>query len=183
MNRLAIFILLLLGLGYFIYQQDLIAKFQEYITLKHMIRLSSSAFIDNGLIPSVYTCDGMAVNPPLEIADVPGNTQSLALIVEDPDAPGGTFTHWVVYNIPANTTTIPEKGVPANAMQGLSSTGETEYVAPCPPTGTHRYIFTLYALDGTVNLPDGADKAEVLDAIKNHIVDKTTLMGRYAKHP
>src|SRR5258706_13553676 len=111
MAKLVILILFLLGIGYLVYRYDLIAKFQEYITLKHMARLSSSAFVDNGLIPSVYTCDGMAVNPPLDIADVPGMAQSLALILEDPDAPHATHTPWVVFNIPANNPNLPEKRI------------------------------------------------------------------------
>jgi len=175
-------VLLLFGIGYFVYQQGLIAKFQDYITLKHMARLTSSAFIDNGLIPSVYTCDGMAVNPPLDISDIPGTAQSMALLVEDPDAPGMTYTHWVVYNIPSNTISIPEKGIPPNALEGKTSSGNIGYDAPCPPSGTHRYIFTLYVLDVTLALPEGALKEEVIDAMKNHIIDKAQLTGRYAKH-
>src|SRR5260221_10371261 len=168
MVKLVVFILFLFGIGYLVYHYDLIAKFQEYITLKHMARLSSSAFVDNGLIPSVYTCDGMAVNPPLDIADVPGTAQSLVLIVEDPDAPHMTYTHWVVYNIPANTTNIPEKGIPPSAIEGVSTSGNVGYDAPCPPpasrqgeTGTHRYVFTLNVLDATLALPEGATKDEV----------------------
>lgn len=146
-----------------------------------MVRLTSSAFVDNGLIPPLYTCDGTAINPPMDITDVPGNAQSLVLIVEDPDAPGLPFTHWVVYNIPSNTTNIPEKGVPPNAMEGKSSSGTIGYEPPCPPSGTHHYVFTLYALDTTLALFEGASKAEVDDAMKNHIIDKTQLTGRYAK--
>src|SRR5579872_6689911 len=112
MYKSIISLLLVLGLGYLVYSQNLIAKLQDWITLKHMVQLTSPAFTNNNPIPALYTCDGRAINPPLAISDVEGTAQSLVLTVEDPDAPGNTFDHWVVYNIPPNTTDIAENSVP-----------------------------------------------------------------------
>lgn len=181
MGKWILALLLLLVATYLIYSQNLVEKLYEWVTLKHMVSLSSPAFSDMSPIPAVYTCDGRAINPPLSISDVEGTAQSLVLTVEDPDAPGKTFDHWVVFNIPPNTLSIAENSVPAGSTQGASSTGTSEYVAPCPPTGSHRYVFTLYVLDNVLSLPEGATKQDVLKALAGHVMDKAQLTGIYTK--
>lgn len=181
MYKLLFLLLLLTGLGYYVYQQGLVAKFQEYITLKHMITLTSSAFTNNSPIPPLYTCDGEGKNPPLSIRNVPEVAQSLVLLVDDPDAPSGTYTHWVLFNMSSQTVDIAEKSVPDSAVVGQASSGTIGYEAPCPPSGTHRYVFTLFALDSTLPLERGASRPEVEKAMQGHIVDKTELVGLYSR--
>ncbi len=152
------------------------------------LNLSSPAFKNGSSMPSIYTCDGENISPELKISNIPPKTKSLVLIMDDPDAPVGTWVHWVVYNIPANIKilkqNIDKKPVLENGItQGKNSWGEIGYGGPCPPkiTGTHRYFFKLYAIDKKLNLPPGATKKEVLKAIEGHIIAKTTLMGRYTQ--
>jgi len=153
------------------------------------IKLSSSAFSDGGKIPTKYTCDGDDVSPPLSIENAILGAKSLALIVDDPDAPGGVFVHWVVWNIPSNTTSIPENvpytevvGSLDGAKQGVNDFGKLGYRGPCPPSGPpHRYIFKLYALGTMLGLGAGASKAELEDAMNGHILDETTLTGKYGR--
>ncbi len=140
--------------------------------------LSSSAFSQGGSIPPRYTCDGEDVSPPLSIAGVPEGTRSLVLIMDDPDAPMGTWDHWVVFNIPPTVREIPE-GTEPEGTPGRNSWGRTGYGGPCPPDREHRYFFRLYALDTTLNLPEEASKEEVLQAMEGHILAQTELMGRY----
>lgn len=151
-------------------------------------KLESSAFENGGSIPAQYTCDEKQISPPLSISGAPQNAKSFALIVEDRDVPknlkpDGVFLHWVVFNIPAGTTDI---GVGEIAgVQGASDNGVAGYVGPCPPPqyepAEHRYYFDLYALDTTVNLPEGADVSALKSAMEGHIVSKATLLGRYAR--
>lgn len=150
------------------------------------MRLSSPAFRHNTLMPSRYTCQGFDVNPPLRISDVPPETDSLVLIVDDPDAPDPkaptmVWDHWVMWNIDPNTETIPEDSVPPGAVQGRNSWGRNDYGGPCPPIGTHRYFFKLYALDTTLDLPETATKADVEQAMEGHILDEAVLIGTYRK--
>jgi hypothetical protein len=145
------------------------------------LKLSSPAFGNNGEIPQKYTCDGDDVNPPLQISGIPEGTQSLVLIVDDPDAPLKTWTHWVVYNIPPGTTSIPENSFPQNAKHGINTGGSTEYSGPCPPSGTHRYIFKLYALNTIDTSEIRRDKASIENFMKNRIIDQTQLTGVYSK--
>lgn len=145
------------------------------------MELKSTAFEHNGNIPEKYTCDGENINPPLLIPDVPEKAQSLVLIVEDPDAPGGTFAHWTVWNISPQTTEIPENSVPEGAIEGTTDFGKVGYGGPCPPSGTHRYFFKIYALDTTLGLPEGADKTELGQAIEGYILGKAELTGLYAR--
>lgn len=145
--------------------------------------LSSPAFAEGGTIPAKYTCDGADVRPPLRIAGVPRNARSLAVVVEDPDAPGGTFVHWVAWNIDPRTATLPEKAVPAGAVTGRNDFGTTGYRGPCPPSGTHRYFFRLFALDTALSLPAGADRTRLNAAMKGHIVARAECMGRYGRTP
>lgn len=145
------------------------------------LKIMSPAFGMNGLIPSRYTCDGEDVNPPLLIENVPSGTQSLALIVDDPDAPRGTWVHWVVWNIDPRTSEIAENTLPHDALQGMNDFHRHAYGGPCPPTGTHRYFFKLYALDTKIKLGTGAIKAALEAAIQGHVLGKAELVGRYTR--
>ncbi|MBH8563222.1 YbhB/YbcL family Raf kinase inhibitor-like protein [Nostoc sp. CENA67] len=155
---------------------------QEVKTMK----LESTAFDANGLIPAKYTCDGADISPPLIWDEVPKGTQSIVLIVDDPDAPGGTFVHWVVYDIPATIRQLPEKiaavkPLPDGGVQGKNDFGKLGYGGPCPPSGIHRYFFKIYALDQELSLPAGATKNQILTAIESHILAKADLIGRYKR--
>ncbi|MFO0780509.1 MAG: YbhB/YbcL family Raf kinase inhibitor-like protein [Candidatus Gracilibacteria bacterium] len=144
--------------------------------------LTSSAFAHNAAIPSVYTCEGTNINPPLAMSNIPAEAKSLAMIVHDPDAPrAGGFTHWVIWNIDPKTSTIAENSVPAGAVQGANGAGENSWMGPCPPSGNHHYEFTLYALDTMLNLPAATDKAGLEKAVEGHVLAKTQLIGLYQK--
>lgn len=145
------------------------------------MKIISSEFKNNEKIPSNYTCEGEDVNPPLEFVDVPEDAKSLALIVDDPDAPGKTWVHWVVFNIPPETGEIDEDTVPDDAILGRTDFGNKSYGGPCPPSGTHRYFFKLYALDAMLDLDSGASKQEVLDAMNGRIIEKAELVGIFAR--
>lgn len=138
-------------------------------------------FEHNGNIPSIYTCDGKDLAPVLTVFDVPANTKELVLIVDDPDAPMGTWVHWVVYNIPANTKEIDEKNLPIESKQGKTDFGRIGWGGPCPPNGTHRYFFKLYAINKVLNLPEGAAKTQVENEIKNSIIEKAEIIGLYKR--
>jgi Raf kinase inhibitor-like YbhB/YbcL family protein len=145
------------------------------------IALSSPAFGPGATIPKRFTCDGEGESPPLRWTGIPPRTRSLALLVEDPDAPGGTYVHWTVWNLPPATTSLPA-GVDAERLrQGRASGGDTGYDAPCPPHGDppHRYVFTLYALRAPLSLDRGAGPDEVRDAIRDAALARGTLIGRY----
>jgi Raf kinase inhibitor-like YbhB/YbcL family protein len=150
------------------------------------LKLTSSAFSQGDPIPTKYTCDGDDVSPPLAWGDPPEGTASFALINDDPDAPVGTWVHWVLYNLPAGARSLPE-AVPSDAelpdgsRHGQNSWQRLGYGGPCPPGGTHRYFFKLYALDTILDLPSGADKEEVLKALEDHILGQTELMGVYSR--
>ena len=143
-----------------------------------IMKITSPAFGHNQLIPKKYTCQGEDSNPLLKISDIPEGTETLALIVDDPDAPGKTWVHWVLYNIePANQ--IEEDSVPG--QQGLNDFGRLDYGGPCPPSGTHRYFFKLYALDIELVVSEGLRKRDIEEAMSNHILAKAELMGLYKK--
>lgn len=151
------------------------------------MRLTSTAFEDGDLIPKLYTCDGQDISPPLTWQDVPAEAQSFALVCDDPDAPGRTWVHWVMYNIPSEARSLPEKVVPQPVLpdgtqQGRNSWPRTGYGGPCPPSGTHRYIFKLYALDVDLDLaPADTDKAALLEAMEGHVLAETMLTGLYKR--
>jgi Raf kinase inhibitor-like YbhB/YbcL family protein len=145
------------------------------------MRITSTAFRDREFIPRQYSRYGEDKSPPLHIEDVPANTRSLALIVDDPDAPGGLFTHWVVFDMDPKTVDLGEDHAPeAPARQGQNSWGEAQYGGPRPPSGEHRYFFHLYALDRTVDVPRGSTRAQVEQAMNGHVLETAELMGRYA---
>ncbi len=142
------------------------------------MKVTSPAFADKGNLPKKYTVDGKGVNPPLTIENIPDGTQSLALIFDDPDAPSGIFTHWVVYDIPV-TANIEEDSVPGK--QGLTTARGLDYISPAPPSGTHRYIFKIFALDKKLNLPEGASRQMVEKAMEGHIIDKAEITSLYKR--
>ena len=142
------------------------------------IKITSSAFENNSKIPARYTCDGDDINPPIEIGEVPVGTRSLTFIVEDPDAPVGVWDHWVRFNIPPETNII-EEGKEPLGVSGKGTSGNLSYQGPCPPSGTHHYVFTVYALDIALSLPSGASKKEVELATVGHILGVGKLVGLY----
>lgn len=166
---------------------------------KLTITLRSPAFTDGGMIPAEYTCDGAGGSPPLEWAGIPAEAKTLVLIVDDPDAPMGTFTHWVVADLPSglqgltagvpageavpgDSTVPPDRAGKSAGRQGKNDFGKLGYGGPCPPSGTHRYVFRLYAMAGFIELPvRPPTRAEVLAAIKGHIVAEGRLIGRYTR--
>jgi Raf kinase inhibitor-like YbhB/YbcL family protein len=154
------------------------------------VKLTSPAFAPNGAIPAKYTCEGNDTSPPLEWSDVPAGTKSFVLIVDDPDAPDPakpqrTYVHWVVYNIPANATALPENatksGLPSGALQGFNDFKKQAYGGPCPPIGRHRYFFKLYALDSDLTFGSTPAKADLLKAMQGHVVGNVELIGTYEK--
>ena len=155
----------------------------------HIIQLSSSAFPAGGNIPRQFTCQGEDVSPELTWKNAPKHTKVFALIVHDPDAPrAGGFTHWVAYNIPAKVNHLPQaipsgEQLPGGGLQGKNDFEQLGYRGPCPPSGTHRYYFYLYALDLELNLRPGATKEDVERAMKGHLIEKAELMGKYRKLP
>ena len=145
------------------------------------MKITSSAFQEGGNIPSRFTCDGADVNPALRFEGAPAEAKSLALIVDDPDAPSGLFTHWLAWNIDPKTTDVAENSAPAKAVQGTNDFPKTGYGGPCPPSGTHRYFFKIFALDQMLDLKAGAKRAEVDAAMRGHVIAQGELMGRYSK--
>lgn len=149
-------------------------------------RLTSRAFKDGDMIPAHYTADGEDVSPPLDWFDVPEGTKSLTLICDDPDAPGGGFCHWVIYNIPIQTVNFPEafpslNSLPNGTKQGVNDFGGIGYRGPAPPSGTHRYFFKLYALSTVLDLEAGAKKAQLEKMIPRRILGEAQLMGKYQR--
>jgi Raf kinase inhibitor-like YbhB/YbcL family protein len=155
--------------------------------MESTITVTSTAFTDGGAIPKRYTCEGQDIAPPLAWGGVPAGTKSLVLIVDDPDAPDPkapkrTWVHWVLYDIPAATTALPEGGaLPRGTRQGRNDWGRTGYGGPCPPIGRHRYFHKLYALDTVLGDLGEAGKGEVEKAMKGHVLAESVLMGTYAK--
>jgi len=147
--------------------------------------LESSAFVDGGLVPQRYTCDGGDVSPPLEWHAVPPTARSLALVVDDPDAPRGTWVHWVVMDMPASAHGLPQGASGAlgwpGAVEGRNSWGNHRYGGPCPPSGTHRYFFKLFALDGPLGLGTDTTSNELSRAMQGHVVAEASLIGRYGR--
>lgn len=144
------------------------------------MKLTSPAFRDGERIPRQYSRDDADKSPPLTIEGVPAGTKSLALIVDDPDAPGGNYCHWIVFDIDPKLPEIGEDSVPQMARQGTNDYGEVQYGGPQPPSGEHRYFFKLFALDRKLDLPRGSTRDQVEQAMQGHILDTATLMGRFA---
>lgn len=145
------------------------------------MKIYSPAFENNAFIPPKYTCDGLNINPPLKFKDIPAETKTLILIVDDPDAPSKTWIHWILGNINPKTTEIEENSRPKESLEGISSFGRKGYGGPCPPSGTHRYFFKLYALDKIPDLRPDTNIRDIENAMKNQILDKAELIGLYKR--
>ena len=144
------------------------------------MKITSSAFHEGGSIPSKFTCDGSDTSPPVQITGIPSEAKSLVLIADDPDAPGGLFTHWLVWNIPPQTSSIAEGNAP-KGVQGANDFGKSGYRGPCPPPGTHRYSFKIFALDRELELHADAKRSQVDAAMRGHVIAQGELVGRYAR--
>ena len=144
------------------------------------MNIASSAFTHNGNVPSRYTCDGANISPPLEFSNVPEDAQSLVLLVDAPDAPATTWVHWLVWNIDP-TSTGTEEGTAPKGIEGTTDFGQAGYGGPCPPSGTHRYFFKLYALDTKLELDASATKSDLEAAMESHIIDQAELIGLYER--
>lgn len=149
----------------------------ETVTDYKTLIVTSKAFEPNGPIPARYTCDGEDINPPIDVTDIPPESKSLVFIIDDPDAPAGTWLHWLLWNIPV-THHIRENEVPG--VEGMNDFGRVAYGGPCPPSGTHRYFFRIYALDDLLDLTEGAERKEVESAMRDHIVAYGELVGTYS---
>jgi Raf kinase inhibitor-like YbhB/YbcL family protein len=150
------------------------------------ITIKSSVFQEGQMIPAKYTCEGKNTSPPLKWGPVPDGTMSIALICEDPDAPMGTWNHWLMWNIPAKRQELQENipkisELPDGVRQGTNSNGQTGYTGPCPPSGTHRYYFRLYALDAKLDLAGDVSKENLLDAMNGHVIAEGSIMGTYQR--
>ncbi len=159
---------------------------EEPATRRDTMELNSSAFSQGRAIPAKYTCDGKDVSPPLTWTETPPGTKSLALIADDPDAPMGTWVHWVIYNLPPATRQLPEEfptdgPLPDGTIQGKTDFGRTGYGGPCPPSGTHRYFFHLFALDTVLSLPPASTAKQLKAAMQGHILAEAELMGTYRR--
>lgn len=158
------------------------APCESQLPIKHTkMKITSTAFPEGGNIPSQFTCDGADRNPALHFAEVRPGAKSLVLIVDDPDAPSGLFTHWLLWNIDPKLTDVSERNSPGGAVEGTNDFGKTGYAGPCPPSGTHRYFFKIFALDRMLDLRSGAKRAELDRAIEGHIIAQGQLMGRYRR--
>jgi Raf kinase inhibitor-like YbhB/YbcL family protein len=169
---------ILIALGVVIFTQR--ENFPPRSIIKPTMKIASPAFENNQSIPPRYTCDGNNTSPPLVFSEVPGTAKSFVLIVDDPDAPSGTWVHWVIFNIPAGVREIKENSV-LQGTQGITSFGKPGYGGPCPPSGTHRYFFKLYALDAMLSPTGAMDKTTVEAAMQNHILGYAELIGLYSK--
>ncbi len=188
MNKLALSIIvvavvgLVVGIIFFVVRPNQTARLSNNTNQSNAktMQITSPAFAAEQPIPSRFTCDGQNINPPLNIEQVPKEAKSLALIMDDPDAPADTFTHWLIWNLPIDTN-IQENSLPPGAVTGLNDGGQTEYFGPCPPNGRHRYYFKLFALDLKLKLPAGAKHAQLEKAMSAHVVGEAQLMGTYSR--
>jgi len=154
--------------------------------MNNTIKITSTAFENEGMIPSKYTCDSENISPPLKIENIPAETKSIALINDDPDAPIGTWVHWLLFNLKPDTKELLEKTptdkvLENGAIQGITSFGKSGYGGPCPPSGIHRYYFKFYALDKMLDIDSNAKKEDILKAMEGHILAKGELMGKYQR--
>lgn len=146
-----------------------------------ILKISSPAFENNKSIPPKYTCDGANVNPPLKIRGIPPGAESLALVMDDKDAPRGTYVHWILWEIDPGSQEIGENSVPQGAVQGMNDFKKTNYGGPCPPSRRHRYVFKVYALDVRLNLDPKSTKADLEKAMEEHVIGRGELMGVYKR--
>ena len=144
------------------------------------IKITSSAFQEGGNVPSKFTCEGSDTSPPLQITGIPSQAKSLVLIADDPDAPSGLFTHWLIWNIPPQTTSISEGNAP-RGVHGTNDFGKSGYKGPCPPSGTHKYSFKVFALDRELDLHGGSKRSQLDAAMKGYVIAQGELVGRYTR--
>lgn len=168
-----VLILLVLPIIFVTYKSKLSNNTKQISNMK----LTSPAYKEGEHIPPQFTCKGKNVSPSLLISDVPQGTQSLALILEDPDAPFTTYTHWLLWNISPTTSTITENSIPIGSITGTTSFGDQKYGGPCPPSGSHRYVFKLFALDTTLTAPPEARSEDLEKIMQGHILGQTSLTG------
>jgi len=173
--------LILIGGIFWYFSQRPKEEPQLEITAPKIMKLTSPVFEQNQFIPKKYTCDGEDINPPLEISGVPEGTKSLVLIVDDPDAPMGTWDHWIIWNINPATSQIEENNIPEGSIQGMNDFGKNSYGGPCPPLGTHHYHFKLYALNKTLELTPVAKKEDVEKSMEGSILAWAELIGLYQR--
>lgn len=145
------------------------------------MNISSPAFEHNQPIPAKYTCDADDISPPLIFSDVPQGTKSFVMIHDDPDATAGTWVHWTLWNIPGETRNIAENSIPEGSMQGITSFGQSKYGGPCPPSGTHRYFFKLYALDTKLQIDPNTTAEGIEKALESHVLARAELIGLYQR--
>lgn len=159
--------------------EEEVAEEEAEEELGGVMKIESPSFKNNEMIPSKYTCDAENINPPITISGISQDAKSLVLIVDDPDAPAKTWVHWTVWNIDPKTTEILENSIPQDAVEGVTDFGTPGYGGPCPPSGTHRYFFKLYALDTTLDLSSSATVEDIQEAMEGHILDSVELIGLY----
>jgi hypothetical protein len=180
-SALALALILLAALLFFMLQSNQSTSQESLFFSSNKMQISSNAFENNQPIPEKYGCQGEGFNPELSFSGVPDNAKSLVLIMDDPDAPSGTFVHWIMWNINPQTTEISENSVPRDVIQGKNSAGENRYHGPCPPDKAHRYFFKLYALDADLRLAPTTTKAELVNAMQGHVLDSAEFFGLYGR--
>ena len=176
-----IIVVFVLVAAFFFLKNEANAPQIEQSNISKNMKITSSAFLAGKMIPEKYTCQGENVNPPLNIEGVPENANSLVLIVDDPDAPVGTWTHWTLWDIPLSVSSIDENSVPEGGVEGVTSFGEAGYGGPCPPSGTHRYFFKLYALDSLLEVGPETPVDDLVKEMDGHVLDRAELIGLYEK--
>jgi Raf kinase inhibitor-like YbhB/YbcL family protein len=187
MKLLFILLVIIIAVGsFFRYQENMKQPLKSSQVLTNNqsknMKISSPAFENNGDIPPKYTCDQEGASLPIEFSGVPAEAKSLALIMEDPDAPmAGGFVHWVIFNMNPKTSEIRENMKPESGIEGTGSSGKNGYIPPCPPSGAHHYHFKLYALDSELNLNESAKREDVEKAMEEHIIDRAEIIGLYKR--
>jgi Raf kinase inhibitor-like YbhB/YbcL family protein len=171
--RIFLFLSIIVGILY-IFRPTVL---QKQTVAPMNLKLTSPVFVNYQKIPSLYTCDGTKIHPPLVISGAPVGTKSFIIMIDDPDAPNGTFNHWVIWNIHPDTTAIPAGVNPTESQEGINSAGTPGYSALCPQTGQHRYFFTLYAMDTKLGLDGKATKTDIEKLMSGHVLSQTLLVG------
>ncbi|MDP4038934.1 MAG: YbhB/YbcL family Raf kinase inhibitor-like protein [bacterium] len=165
----------------FFYNKYSVSPMDKIIIKESKMKITSNAFADNNSIPKKYTCDGENISPALSIGNIPDNTKTMVLVMDDPDSPSGNFLHWMVWNINPNTNEITENTVPASGIVGFNDFGELKYGGPCPKSDEHHYHFKIYAINTNLNLSGNIKREDLEKAINGHILDKAILIGTYKR--
>jgi len=179
---IVVFVLVILGILFIFSSKD--KNYSRPIIVKDnsIMEIKSSAFTNGDRIPAKYTCDGEDINPELSFSSIPEDARSLALIFDDPDAPAGTWLHWAIWNISSETHILPEGYGLTDETEGITSFGNVGYGGPCPGSGEHRYFFYLFALDTKIDIPSGASREKLEQAMGGHIIEEAKLMGLYSRN-